>query len=84
MGSAAPACTLLLEIQACNIASKARTGDIDPAKAADIITTALAKPDKDRLILELGEYLAIAVDGTAMDPETWDPLEHFPNLTASF
>lgn len=75
-----PAKRLLLDIARCNKRCKDETGDIDPAQAAQILAAALASPLDPRFLLEMGEYLAVAVDGIGLDPETWVPLEHHPHL----
>jgi hypothetical protein len=76
-----PCQRLLLEISRCNRRSKEETGDIDPAQIAAIIEDALAQPSSRReLVLQLAEYLGTAVDGSAMNAESWRPLEHFPHL----
>jgi hypothetical protein len=71
----------MLDIARCCQRSREATGDIDPAQIAGIIERALARRgSRPELLLELAEYLGTAVEGTALDPFTWKPLEHFPHL----
>jgi hypothetical protein len=73
---------LMLDIARCVRRTRASSGDIDPEKIAEILERALAPHARYRrnLLLGLAEYLGTAAEGTALDPETWRPLEHFPHL----
>lgn len=76
-----PGKRLLQDIARCNRRCKEATGDIDPAEIAALIETAFSGTKNRRaFLLQLGEYLGTAVDGTAINPETWRPLEHFPDI----
>lgn len=72
----------MLDIARCVRRTRAETGDIDPEKIAELLERALAPGSRYRknLLLGLGEYLGTAAEGTALDPDTWQPLEHFPHL----
>lgn len=77
-----PAKRLMLEIVRLNQRCIAETGNIDPARVAALIETALvAGPDRHRLILGLSEYLASAAAGMAPELDSWVPLEDYPHLT---
>lgn len=72
----------MLDIARCVRRTRAETGDIDPVRIAEILERALTPGARYRrsFMLELAEYLGTAAEGTALDPETWKPLEHFPDL----
>lgn len=70
---------LMQEIARCCERSREASGDIDPALIAEILERALTRPKRE-LMLGLAEYLGTAAEGTALDPYTWAPLEHFPHL----
>lgn len=57
----------------CNIK---RHGDVNVRRSAELLAAKLALPDEQRqgVILALAEFIAYALHGEVLMPDTWQPL----------
>jgi hypothetical protein len=72
----AAAAKLFRELRACNNKSIHKTGDLNASDLADCIEKALQDEVNRRgIMLAIAEFVGAALDGQAIDPKTWKPLD---------